>query len=94
MSLDHSERSIKPNLRSADIIQRLVADPLPSVYSDVQCPPKPHFFPEGGSFNIETTPGEPWGIDNHDLLDVELNMRWRSVLSIAAMKYWQNNWYR
>ena len=39
----------------------------------------PIFVQEVGSFNLETTPGKPWGIGSRDLLDVEANMKWRSV---------------
>ena len=28
---------------------------------------------------LESTPGKPWGIGFKDLLDVEPNMKWRSV---------------
>jgi hypothetical protein len=39
----------------------------------------PVFHPEFGRFMLEATPGKPWGIGFKDLLDVEPNMRWRSV---------------
>lgn len=40
----------------------------------------PVFHPEFGRFMLETTPGKPWGIGFKDLLDVEPNMKRRSVL--------------
>lgn len=47
------------------------------------CPRKgdtlPVFHPEFGRFMLEATPGKPWGIGFKDLLDVEPNMKWRSV---------------
>jgi glutamate--cysteine ligase catalytic subunit len=39
--------------------------------------PAPVFHPEFGRFMLEATPGKPWGIGFKDLLDVELNMKWR-----------------
>ena len=39
----------------------------------------PVFHPEFGRFMLEATPGKPWGIGFKDLLDVEPNMKWRSV---------------
>ena len=39
----------------------------------------PVFHPEFGRFMLEATPGAPWGIDLKDLLDVERDMKWRSV---------------
>ena len=39
----------------------------------------PVFHPEFGRFMLEATPGKPWGIGFKDLLDVEHNMKWRSV---------------
>ncbi len=41
--------------------------------------PLPTFHPEFGRFMLEATPGKPWGIGSKDLLDVERNMKWRSV---------------
>ncbi|KAL8917863.1 MAG: hypothetical protein Q9208_007685 [Pyrenodesmia sp. 3 TL-2023] len=41
--------------------------------------PLPTFHPEFGRFMLEATPGKPWGIGFKDLLDVETNMKWRSV---------------
>jgi glutamate--cysteine ligase catalytic subunit len=37
----------------------------------------PVFHPEFGRFMLETTPGKPWGIELHDLLEVERDMRIR-----------------
>jgi glutamate--cysteine ligase catalytic subunit len=37
----------------------------------------PIFHPEFGRFMLETTPGKPWGIEFHELLDVERNMKIR-----------------
>lgn len=37
----------------------------------------PTFHPEFGRFMLEATPGQPWGIDFKDLLDVEQDMKWR-----------------
>ncbi len=37
----------------------------------------PVFHPEFGRFMLEATPGEPWVIDIHALLDVEKDMKQR-----------------
>lgn len=44
----------------------------------------PTFHPEFGRFMLEATPGTPWGIGFKDLLNVEPNMRWRSVTLNAS----------
>lgn len=51
--------------------------------------PLPVFHPEFGRFMLESTPGKPWGIGFKDLLDVEPNMRWRSVSIFTGLKsFW------
>ena len=40
----------------------------------------PTFHPEFGRFMLEATPGKPWSIGCRDLLDVEPNMKLRSVI--------------
>lgn len=34
---------------------------------------------------LEATPGRPWGIGFNDLLDVERDMKWRSVSFLPAL---------
>lgn len=53
-------------------------DPL-AEQQDRDGEPLPTFHPEFGRFMLEATPGKPWGIGFKDLLDVEPNMKWRSV---------------
>ena len=47
--------------------------------NDVRSDNLPTFHPEFGRFMLESTPGKPWGIGFKDLLDVEPNMKQRSV---------------
>lgn len=47
---------------------------------DAELGAKPIFVPECASFNIESMPGQPWGLSSADLLRVESNMMWRCVL--------------
>ena len=78
ISLNNQRRQFKPCLNVTEVIPHLTEDAR-SVYSSKNTSPQPSFQREMGSFNIETTPGKPWGISSEDLLDVEVNMRWRLV---------------
>ena len=86
VALDDEHRKAKLSLRQSDILAALGADEklcksgecvpeLQQVDRDVT--PLPKFHPEFGRFMLEATPGRPWGIGFKDLLDVELNMKWR-----------------
>ncbi|KAL9119343.1 MAG: hypothetical protein Q9187_004107 [Circinaria calcarea] len=85
VSVNNKRRRVKPCLNAAEVIQHLTEN-VRSVYSGKNTSPRPSFQQELASFNIETTPGKPWGISSEDLLDVEVSMRWRRNLIQRCLK--------
>ena len=88
VAFEEERRKVRLSLRQADILKALADDEALSKQGG--CVPAlqvvknngdavPVFHPEFGRFMLEATPGKPWGIGFKDLLDVEPNMRWRSV---------------
>ena len=89
MAFDDKARKVRLSLRQADILAALAQDE--ALCEQGGCVPAlqvvrsqsvaiPVFHPEFGRFMLEATPGKPWGIGFQDLLDVEPNMKWRSVI--------------
>ena len=78
VSFNDKQRQFKPCLRAAEVVRQLTKD-VESAHSNKSASPPPSFQLEVASFNVETTPGKPWGVSSEDLLEVEANMRWRSV---------------
>ena len=91
VAFDEEHRKVRLSLRQADILQALAEDEALSKQGgcvpDLQIVKSsgdaiPVFHPEFGRFMLEATPGKPWGIGFKDLLDVEPNMKRRSVNTI------------
>ena len=88
VAFEEERRKVRLSLRQADILTALAEDEalskqggcVPDLQVVKSCGEAiPVFHPEFGRFMLEATPGRPWGIGFKDLLDVEPNMRWRSV---------------
>lgn len=88
VAYDDAHHKARLSLRQADILDALAKDEalckkggcVPDLQSlDHSGDSLPVFHPEFGRFMLEATPGKPWGIGFKDLLDVEPNMKWRSV---------------
>lgn len=88
VAYEDSKRKVRLSLRQADILDALAKDEelckkggcVPDLQAlDHKSDALPVFHPEFGRFMLEATPGKPWGIGFKDLLDVEPNMKWRSV---------------
>ena len=88
VAFDDKSGKVRLSLKQADILAALDEDE--TLYKKGGCVPDlqeinhhgetiPIFHPEFGRFMLEATPGKPWGIGLKDLLDVEPNMKWRSV---------------
>ena len=94
VAFDDKSRKVRLSLRQADILAALAQDEALCKHGgcvpDLQTVNQegeaiPVFHPEFGRFMLEATPGKPWGIGFKDLLDVEQNMKWRSVNIILRM---------
>lgn len=79
VSFDDIQKRAKPIPSAPHLIEQLAKEEECMNLIDKLGPPRPCFLPETASFNLETTPGKPWGIDSSDIVDVERNMRWRWV---------------
>lgn len=77
LSYHDQEREVRLCLRQAHLLTE-IANGRSKLSSTIPCV-HPTFVQEVGSFSIESSPGAPWGISSHDILDVEGNMKWRSV---------------
>ncbi len=74
--VDDKQRQVRPYLRAANILNRLNREGE-HLGPDGSANQTGEFQPEGGSFNLESMPGKPWGDSSRDLLDVEVNMKSR-----------------
>ena len=72
MAFDDTQRGFKPALRSFGLIEELnyAADN----HLEGESTPLAYLQYEGGSFQIEHTPGRPWGDQAVDFLDIEPSM--------------------
>lgn len=90
VTFDDQNREVKLSLRQADILEALANDHdllkqgggVPDLSRGQKKHGKsaPLFHPEFGRFMLEA-PGQPWGIDCKDLLDVEPDMKWRREIA-------------
>ena len=87
VSFNDEKKQFTPYLEATEVAQTLNQAGQDREASTTTDTPWPHFNLEGGSFNLETTPGKPWGNRVADLLDVESDMVRRYALFAQCMLY-------